>query len=231
MTTLKQEPSNYTWSQFLGAVYGLLTVDLKRVGSSFTTWKLAVIRQAVTQLQNLVEQYQVNHETIYGPQDTVLEGRASRFVKPPQSIIRNIYLAQTCQDQNSGDSKCNRWECDQFPWSDRFALVKGMVPLNAGRGKFAIDPQGYTAYVYPAVYDCWVLSVHWDGVKIDFQDAEETPFDEACAGAVAWFLKAHIALEVERSVDIFNSYMRQYEIAKRLCFGRERDKTQSKDKP
>lgn len=221
------EQENYTWQEFLAAVGGFLTVDRNRSGSNFDSYKLQIIRQALHILQNLVEQYQLNHEIIYEPQDTVLEGMASRFVKPPQSVLRNIFLASTCQADN-GTSQCRRFECEPFPWKDRFALVQGRIPLNSGRGKFAVDPQGYTAYVYPAVYDCWLMSVHYDGLKLDYKDNEETPYDEVTAGAVAWFLKAHIAMETEHNIEIFDRYMKEFDSAKRLCFERERDKTQTK---
>lgn len=358
--TLKPEPSNYLWGDFLTAVNGFLTVDAYRTGSNFDQFKLTQIRSALQILQTFIPQYQVGHETVYGPQDTVLEGRASRFVKPPQSIIRDIYLVKVGVGNNPlpgwlsgpGD-KCSqwpftsevlelfqgnqpldtdgpdfdndaddqpptltwtiasisgqasvqltssvanglalrqgitisgsassflngaytvtaivsstvvtitlpapapssvtdtvatvtiipvptspirghvgmRWACDPWPWEDRFALVTGKVAVNNNRGRYCIDPQGYTAYIYPAVYDTWLMSVWWDGLKLEFNPGDETPFDEMTAVAVAFYLKAQIALEVQERIDLFDTYMKEFHANKSLCWLRERDKTQAK---
>jgi hypothetical protein len=237
------EPQNYTWAQFVDAVLGMLTVDASRLGSGFlevTTvnglrrlqagdYRLAMLRQGVIQLQGVMESYRLNHETLYLPStDLVTEGCASRGVKPPQSVIRDVWLAQIHTDATTGQQSCTRFPTRAWPWEDRFSLVNGKVPVNDGQGVFCIDPQGYTFYVYPEVFDCWMLSIHWDGLKLDFKDAEETPFDEATVGAVAEYVKAKISREVEHDTALHDSYMRTFGMAAQRIYTREREKSQMK---
>ena len=223
-------PSNLLWGDFVTMVTQLTGLEGQRVGSGVENLRLLYIRQAVMQLQGAIDQYRVNHETVYQPQDFVTEGAASRFVKPPQSVIRNVFLYKTCTDARTGDAQAVRWDTDPWPWSDRFALVKGTVAVNNNRGRICIDPQGYTGYVYPEVFDCWLMSIHWDGLKLEFQDQDETPFDEATAGAVALFVKAHMKTEVQdrEGLPMFQELMKEFRLQFPILNVREREKMQGK---
>lgn len=220
---------NYVWQDFVSAVTALLTVDAARVGSGIENFRTAIIRQAVIHLQTVIDQYRIGHETVYTPGDLITEGAASRGVKPPQSVIRTVHLVKTCVD-GQGDGKAVRWDTDPWPWESAHALVHGKIAVNNGRGLFCIDPQGYTFYVYPEVFDEWLLSVKWDGLKLDFGNTDETPFDEATVGAVASYVKAQIALEVEREsgVQLYNTHMLNFTKQIPLLYVREREKSQMK---
>lgn len=239
--------TNYTWGTFVTAVNGMLTVDADRSGTS--TFKTAMIRQAVIDLQSSIVAYRQNHETLYYSCDFVLEGYASRAVKPPQSRIVQMFHIT-----NAGSNECCcRRLMDPYPWQDRFALVQGTVDLsysgpavgyagglnqwqapgspgfytegyfpnrysltNEGkielnnRPKYTVDPEGYTFYVYPEITGCSLLSMFWNGVKVNFADGEWTPFDEPMAMAVAEYVKAKIAREINHDLDSHNSYMASY---------------------
>jgi hypothetical protein len=221
-------PSNLLWQDFLTLVTGLMGLEGQRTGSGVETLRGLCINQGVMLLQTVIDQYRVNHETVYQPQDLVAEGNASRGVKPPQSVIRSVFLAKTCNDQCTGTARCTRWDTDPWAWADRFALVQGKVAVNNNRGLFCPDPQGYTFYVYPEVFDCWLLSIHWDGLKVDFNPLDETPFDELMAGTVALYAKAQVAMEADHDHMAYDTFMRKFESQKKLCGLREREKTEAK---
>ena len=197
-----------TWTAFSDLVETLLGIDKDRVGAEAYT--PAMIRQGVIELQMLVDGYKLNHETLYVPSDDlVLEGMASRGVKPPQSAIRDVWLCESWLDDDDDRTKSTRYLVERCNWQDRFSLIHGTADMSNGRGLYCVDPQGYTFYIYPGLdSDDWVVSMHWDGLKIDFADAEETQLDEACALAVAEFVKAKIAREIDHDTPTHDSYMR-----------------------
>lgn len=210
-------PQKYTWAQFVAAVDPLLTVDADRAGTS--DFKLATLRQGVIHLQNLLPGYRKRHETIYRPEDCVYEGKASKGIKPPESALRDCWLC-AIQTRNaecgvrSGTptetGKASRRPVTPWPWAKRMEMVHGRIPVNDGVGCIAVDPEGYEFYVYPAIYDGWMFSMFWDGLKLDFKADEETPFDELFVGAVKNWVKAEFAREVEKDLAGHQSYMQSH---------------------
>lgn len=138
---------DYTWATFVSAVLGMLGVNKARHGIS--EYRSALIRQGVIQIQGLIDEFRVGHETIYHPSDLVVEGYASRGVKPPEAVLRDVWLVALHSDGKS----CYRYPVEQVDWKDRFALINGNASLNSGKALFAIDPQGYKFYIYPEVKD------------------------------------------------------------------------------
>jgi predicted phosphodiesterase len=65
-------------------------------------------------------------------------------------------------------------------------------------------------YVYPKVESGTQVLVCWDGIKETFSAADEVPFDEQMAEAVATFVKAHIIREVDKDIALAREYMRDY---------------------
>jgi len=188
------------WLDFKNAVKELLTVDKNRQGMG--TYIDTIIRVAVVDLQNNIPAFRVNHETLYLPGDFVQEGAAGRAVLPPQAALRDCFMSKVFTDGSS-----ERHPVNQYPWDDRFALVHGTAAVNDSAGLICIDPNSYTFYAYPYMVTGWILSVFWDGQKLDFQDAEETPFTENETFCVSLYVKAMIAREVNRDMDAFAAYM------------------------
>jgi hypothetical protein len=197
------------WGELKSTVRSLLTVDSSRLGIQDTTdtatgkvipgFISLMIRQAVLDLQHYIPAYRIGHETIYFPQDFVVEGHASRGVLPPLSQIQDIWMCNL--------STSERYPVlHDFPWEHRFELVNGMVTLPDNNGRVCIEADAYKFYAYPIITGSMVLSVFWSGEKTNFQDCEETPFDEAAALAVAQYVKGQIAREVENDLPKYNSY-------------------------
>lgn len=202
---MARQKENYTWSQFLAAVTALLGVDADREGVD--AYRLAEIRQAVIDIQHHIPAYRNRHETVFLPADTVYEGKASKGVKPPESILRDLWLCEIQLDSNGKQTgKFRRYGLDPYPWDKRMELIKGNVTVNESRGKYTVDPNGYEFYVYPGIYDKFVLSMFWDGLKLEFGNDDETPFDEPMAGVVAKKVKAEMMREVEQNPALHQSY-------------------------
>lgn len=218
----------YTWLEFKNAVITALGVDGVREGDAFKAQRDVFIRQGAKRLQDTIDEYRNGHETIYQPSDLVEEGNASRGVKPPESAIRDVWLAKICDADANGNQGCTRFPVDVMSWQDRFAMVNGTIPLNDNRGKFCIDPQAYTFYVYPRVFDCWLLSMFWDGLKLDFQDHELTPFTEAAASAVSYWVKRMIKLEVDNDIAKSREYHGLFREAVPLLYVNQKEKSSVK---
>ena len=206
----------YTWSQFVAEVKKLIPLEAQRkgVGSSADDFLLSYIRQAVIQLQNIVDAFRIGHETIYEISDLVQEGLALKGIKPPQSAIRNIVFFQRFNDH------FDRYESESYPWSKRSDLTGGHVPVNDNIAKVAIDPQGYSFYIYPTPKEGeeWAVSMTWDGKKLDFKDDELVPFTEQMALAVAYFAAANVALYSDEDSAKFDRYITMYEREKPRLF-------------
>lgn len=206
------DPQYLTWSQFYQLVIDRMGVHGVRVG--IEAQRRSIIRSGVIELQDLISNYVNGHETLYLPQDFVGEGHASRATKPPQSVIRDAYLCALITADADGNTLPNpfaiRYPLTPADWEDRMGLVNGYGCVNDGTGYIAIDPQGYTFYVFPEVFDNWLVSMFWDGRKLDFKDDEETPFDEPMANAVALYTLATLAREIdndgEKARDLKNEY-------------------------
>lgn len=213
---------NYTWLQFQAAVLGLCGVDSDREGIS--TFRTNQIRQAVIELQGLIPQYQNSHETLYLPSDCVYDGLASKGAKPPESILKELWLCQVQRDSSKRTTgKAFKHQLKPWPWKDRESLIEGRAAVNDGMGWYTVDPEGCEFYVFPAVYDDWLLSMRWNGKKLDFKDDEETPFDEPLAGTVALKVKAEISREVEQNVQLHQSYEMSFDKKKRSLWRDKRE--------
>jgi hypothetical protein len=174
----------------------LLPIEAQRVGigNTATDYRTSLIRQAVIELQRIIPSYKINHETIYYPEDLVREGLAVRGVRPPQSVFKDLSIFRLT------DGVCDaRFAGVPHEWSRRFELVHGSVCVNDKQCRYSMDPSGNrTFYIYPMPEnEAWFVSMFWDGTKLEFQDDDQVPFTEATARAVALFVKANAASDVE----------------------------------
>jgi hypothetical protein len=198
-----------TWLEFYTAVYALMPSDARRlnVGVSSTTdepWLRRLIRQAVGDLQRYVPAYTVGHESIFTPDDLSIEGSAHIGSIPATEMSAAIRMMYSVREGHT----CCRRPYQPYPggWANRFDLTCANA-MSASQGQVVIDPYGKTFMISPIIEDGFELDVWWDGIKIDFLDAETVPFDEQAANAVALYCKAHIEREVKQSTDGFLLFM------------------------
>jgi hypothetical protein len=208
----------YKWAEFVSECKALMPVEANRLvqgddGSYFNR----LIKLAVLDLQKYVRAYTLNHETVYCPTDFVREGAAGRGVLPPNGRARDMWLF---------DVKYSvRYPVTEVSWEERFELVNGRVNVKDNNGRAAIDLQGYTFYIYPVVESGWLLSLWWDGLKTEFQDSEETPFDTLALAAAADYVRSELALPVYGDVGMRNAYLQTYQVKRRDCYLNAKERT------
>lgn len=236
-------PDFYTWLDFQNEVQALMPQDADRLGMDDYLPRL--IREAVLDLQQFIPAYRNRHETLYYPSDFALEGSASVGTLPPQSELTGMWLFNL--------ATAERVPVRRIDWERRFQLVDHrhhhhfgnefmtmtassvaavelITRLPASRtiqhkhGMAAIDPQGSTFYLAPVLVDGWVLTIHWNGRKLDFKDNEAVPFDEDASFAVAAWAKSKIANEVDRDAGRAKDFMDEY-LLKRTNLYLERKST------
>lgn len=163
-----------------------------------------IIRQAVIELQEYIPVYREGHETIFNADDVSQEGGASVGMMPDQAEIQDIYFVTV-------GNPCVRGPVFLYNWGNRYDLVCGN-PRSTGSNSFiAIDPQSKQFMVYPKLDDSHYLSMFWDGTKLEFEDEDETPFDEGMVGAVADYLQAELARRAPvRDFKLAQTYMATY---------------------
>lgn len=229
-----------TWAEFKSEVTGLMPQDAQRLG--LEDYLPRLMRLAVIDLQDFIPAYRNRHEIIYHAQDFATDGAAGVGVLPPSAQLRDCWMFDTATKR--------RFAVIGFPWERRFELAKseiteledlivptaaslaaaetaGAVTAAAGNrvGLLAVDPQGAQFYLYPKIEGSFLLSVHWDGRKVDFQEDEQVPFDQDAAQAVADYCKAKIALEVDREQQRHNSFMSEYVLKRTNLYLRNKDKS------
>jgi hypothetical protein len=198
----------YKWEQFRAEVGALLTVDSNRLGGG--DFVSLMVRQGCINLQSHIQKYRLSNESLLLPGDFIQEGKAARAVLPEDAVLTGISLIKL-----NDDGSFNRYDCVKHDWKLRHELTFGYTPLNDGNPRYAIDPEGYTFYIYPALEDGMMLALNWNGIKVDYRDDEEVPFDEGAVMAVAEFVKAKCAREFQNDVNMHNSYWTTFLIQRR----------------
>lgn len=202
----------YTWSEFMNEVRGLMPMDSQRLGLQDATngtagYLTRTFRQAVIDLQKYIPAYRKNHETLYFPQDFAEEGLASVGSAPPNAMLKEFWMVRA--------ETSERYPIVAFPYARRFELVAGYEQLSDQQGRVAVEEGGEKFYIYPMVKDGLMVSLQWDAigttnVKLDFNNDEQVPFNELAVQAVANFAKAEVAREVDKDLQIAQSYMGSY---------------------
>lgn len=219
----------YTWSQFVAAVMGLLPVDSKRLGP-VQPYIANILRLAVIELQNLIPAYRKYHETLYQASDFIGEGFASRTSLPPQARVRDAFLVYYERNrEGQAQPSCRRFQLADFPWANRMQLVNSRIALNENEGKICFDPQATSFYVYPCVRDTQNVSVFWEGLKINFQDNELTPFDEQMTLVVADYCKMLISRTIDKDLALAESYETSYKAGRSLLFLQLKDRGETNE--
>ena len=86
----------------------------------------------------------------------------------------------------------------------------------------ARDKYDHTFYLWPILNSNSVLSINWDGLKLDFRDDELVAFDEDTAMAVADYCVAKLARYVERDAGRAQDFMQSFNLRRRNLFVRQR---------
>lgn len=94
-----------------------------------------------------------------------------------------------------------RYPLNLVRWTDRHELIEAAVAMSGSSGFISFDPNSSTFLTFPQVPvgpddndRTWHVEINWDGVKLEWDDADETPFDDEAVDGVAeyvnaWFLR------------------------------------------
>lgn len=154
-------------------------------------------------------------------------GLAIQAVVQPANNGTEIPQLNSISNVTTSIAKCHRHPLDDYAWESRMNLVNGKVALNDGHGCISFDPQGETFYVFPGIKDCQNISVFWDGMKVNFQPTELTPFSEQMTLVVADYVKRRLAREVDKDIPLSESFESSYMQGRTLLYldAKERVKT------
>lgn len=160
------------------------------------------IRSAVIGAQELVTVYQIGQVTTLAEDDVTADGLASIGSLPEQAALREAWMVWP-----DGADRRRRRRCTQVAWEGRDDLL---VNAETSTPLIAIDPYARAFLVAPALVEDEIeLDLHWDGVKLDFESTDATPFDEGLAEAVALRVQAALAPEFGDAAALAREYTRQ----------------------
>lgn len=104
-------------------------------------------------------------------------------------------------------------------WSRREEIRRGAWCVSGCDGGYiSFDRQSGDFVVWPPVADGWRIKLVWQGRKLEFEDGDETPFDEEAAAAVSELVLAKIARKVKHDLAEHNSYMSTWRNQLKLLF-------------
>jgi hypothetical protein len=206
-----------TWLQFVAIVKEHLTVDANRRG--IETYVLRNIKNAVVDLQRFIIPYRDGHTSLYTEFELDEHGAAQLGELPAGAKPKAIYFQTTL---GGADNECKRNRMDWFDWINRQKLICGDYRCNPGAYFYAIGPMGKKFMTYPKVSADQMTSilVVWEGLKIEFDDADIVPWPDDAAEAVAFYVKAQINLNVNGNPQLAQINQALY-VSKRLALWRD----------
>lgn len=193
------------YSEVRDAVRALVTVDGNRHGVSkgLATYFDRMVRLGLIDLQSYIEQLRANHRDVFTQTDLIQEGAASSGAMPDGKIRDAYYITK-------GNCACVQRPLIPYPWANRNDLICGQSKLFGWRYFISIDPTASEFLIFPALTAGAELWLYWDGIKKTWADGDATRFTEEEAQAVAYYVKAHIAREVDKDLLLSASYMSDY---------------------
>jgi hypothetical protein len=205
-----------TWAQFLTAVDDTLSLDKDRLSEGDE--KVGWAKSAVKEIQELIPAYRAGHQSIYLAADTAPDGWGSRLVLPPGSVKKvNIVVIEKLKDEKTDHE--SRHAVTPLEFKELERLRHGQLDVSHGDGYIIVDPQSYTAWVYPQIRANMMVHIWWNGLKDDFNDGDKVPFDRFMAEAVAFYIRAEMRRGIEEEIQLFNAFRGDY-LKRRLALHR-----------
>lgn len=195
-----------TWSEFNTAVRVHLVAHNRRQGIQDLID--ALIKAATIDLQGAIRQLRVGHTTVYPPSRFTTDGYAGKSYFTPNAFVTQAFA------RNPDDTS------EQYPYrlvtepDQRIAIAEGSVPhgerwiaVDSVKGEFRVFPN-------PREDDSSVVLV-WTGIKSDYEDDDDVPFDDTVVLATAEFVQARLSRVVDQDLDLARSYAGSYTLTKR----------------
>lgn len=192
--------STTTWSNFVQSVVDRLTVDGDRLGT--VTARNKKIRDGIRDLQSFVPQLREGHSGFWYAEDLEADGCVSRGILPEGAMVRDGYYLLI-------GTRCAQRPLEWYDWQNRYDLICGRAGITNGF-YITIAPNNREFMIYPKLDDESMALIFWDGIKADFEDNDPVLFTEEVAEAVASYVKAFIAREVDKDLQLYRSYWADY---------------------
>jgi hypothetical protein len=200
-----------TWLEFTTEVKANIPVDAVRhnTGTMFTSQ----LKGAVRRVQKIIPFYRQGHQNWFAYADTVENGYTSIIEMPAgNEDVRptNMWLVNTGEDYET--EPCWVQPLHDYPWRHRHDLSCGELLIFDCQMAVAWHPHAEEFWVYPKIESDEDVAVRmdWNGVKSNFANGDEVPFDEDVALAAADFIKTHFMREVERDPQMADHYALEF---------------------
>lgn len=153
------------------------------------------LRATVIDLQHHIRAYTLGQEDTFTADDVEDEGNASVGTLSDGAQVRSARIERSDEPQAELSIK---EACRLVDWADRFDLLVQSTDCGA---RIAISPKGDQFMVTPRLdFPRPQLLIEWDGMKLNFEDNDATPFDEGAVQAVGYGINAALAAEWGESV-------------------------------
>lgn len=205
------------WSDFHAAVRSFLGAFAEDANPIRRRQVEQAIRSGCLRMQKVIEAYQTGHETTFKEDDLVVEYYASRGDMPDGASIQSVWL----RSNNAGCEEADRVQLRQVDWSHRQGMIDGTM---RDRDIWTIDPHGNRFYVAPALEAGRELHVVWNGLKVDFGEADTLPWGEEAAETVSHFVNAQLERMARDKINNHLSFMSDWRQGLALLSVRENER-------
>jgi len=215
------------WSDFKDEVRVLLTVDAQRKGAGIQSYIDSVILSGVIELQQYMPTLRamnrdvINVDLLKETRDIELSGLSQGSTKGKGKITKAVILKPQADSVLS--IELTRW-----PYDKRNSLKADcQKDCRSARfpGKIMQRPGSNNFYLYPGLSEEELLILDWEGVKTDYEAADETPYDRRVVKVVSDYTKAHIVREVDKDLQLYSEYWGTYVKERAVLFLDEKDST------
>lgn len=216
-----------TWAEYKALVDEQLSVEANRRG--LESFRDRALRNSVLDLQRFIRQYRKGHTTTYVAADLTTITHAMLGTLPTGAIPEAFYIQHVSapSPDPTPDAKCQRNRLDFSQWINRQSLICSDCRT---RYAYALSPDGRQFLIHPVLNDYTNLLLVWDGLKQDFDDADEVPFPSEASEASAAYMMHRIILQVDKNIALAAEQCKLY-AQKRLSLFRDAQETQDAEKP
>lgn len=240
-----------TWAEFVDAVDSHLAVEANRRGME--AFRARYMRNAVLDLQRYIRGYREGNSTTYTVNDVEDEGQAQLVSFPAGAKPSAVYIYSA--DAELDDPLCYRYRLQFYPWMQRQDMICGRLNFMAWLGAccttagcppvaltddeqqawtskayvYTIGPMGRNFLIYPKLTASTRLLLIWDGYKYEWEDGDEINFPAESSEAVAAYVQAKIARNVDKNLALSREFEADY-ARLRLALYRDFQETQDMEK-
>ena len=226
-----------TWAEFKTAVRVYLTVDGGRL--NIQDYIDRMILSSVIDIQSYVPYYRIHGgPLIYSTNGTIKDSeplannqKASAGTLEGDIRITDVYFFDGAEDfdwdsdlsvPSDQNDPCYQYPLTVWPWANRNDLLCGAAE---GHRAISIHPNGMNFLVFPQVTSTDKVEIFYQSIDRTFTDTDTVPFgEEEVIQAVAEHVKAKLAREVDKDLQLYGSYLSSYNKLRQQIYLNARDR-------